>query len=86
MKKKHYVFRPHGQDEGAVALLTKAEAKRIQDRIDAIPRGDSETSYYIYEMDSSTAGGIHETLDEREAELAAEKRERANRVGIPPDA
>jgi hypothetical protein len=86
MKKKHYVFRPYGQDEGAVALLTEAEVNQIQDRINAITIDDLNPPYYIYEMDSSTAAGIHETLDECEVELAAEKRERANRVGIPPDA
>lgn len=63
-KKKHYVFRPYGQDEGSIALLTKAEAKRIQDRIDAIElRTDDDPSFYIYEMDSSTAAEIHKTLD-----------------------
>lgn len=74
MKKKHYVFRPYDEDEGAVALLTDAEASQIQNRIDAIMADDSEPPYYLYEMDSSTAAGIHETLDECEAELAAETR------------
>ena len=36
MKKKPYVFRPYGQDEGSDAFLTEAEADRIQHRIDAI--------------------------------------------------
>ena len=76
MKKKPYVFRPYGQDEGAVALLTKAEASQIQDRIDAIElRTDDDPPFYIYEMDSSTAAGIHEMLDECEAELADDEEE-----------
>jgi hypothetical protein len=30
MKKKYYVFRPSGEDEGEVALLTRAEYRKIQ--------------------------------------------------------
>jgi hypothetical protein len=71
MKKKPYVFRPYGEDEGSVAFLTEAEANRIQDRLDAIElRTDDDPPFYIYEMDLDTAKGIGETLDECEAELA----------------
>jgi hypothetical protein len=76
MKKKPYVFRPYGQDEGSVAFLTEAEADRIQDRIDAIElRTDDDPPFYIYEMDLDTAKGIGETLDECEAELADDEEE-----------
>ena len=74
MKKKPYVFRPYGEDEGSVAFLTEAEEKRIQDRLDAIElETDDDPPFYIYEMDFDTAKGINEILDEWEAELAAER-------------
>jgi hypothetical protein len=76
MKKKPYVFRPDGQDEGSVAFLTEAEADRIQDRLDAMEeKTGGDPPYYLYEMDSDTEEGIHETLDECEAELADDEEE-----------
>ncbi len=76
MKKKPYVFRPYGQDEGSVAFLTEAEADRIQHRIDAIElETDDDPPFYIYEMDLETAKGISEVLDECEAELADDEEE-----------
>jgi len=76
MKKKTYVFRPYGEDEGSVAFLTEAEAKQIEDRLEAIEeKTDGDPPYYLYEMDFDTAAGIHETLDECEAELADDEEE-----------
>ena len=77
MKKKPYVFRPYGQDEGSVALLTEAEEKRIQDRLDAIEeKTGGEPPYYIYEMDFDTAKGINEILDECERRIISDMLER----------
>jgi len=74
-ERKPYVFRPTGQDEGWVANLTFEEAdqihRRIQtivDRVNALCHDSSgDDPYYIYEMDSSTAAGIHKILDGAEA-------------------
>lgn len=77
MKKKPYVFRPYGQDEGSVAFLTEAEADRIQDRLRAMEEKTDyhNPPYYIYEMDLDTAKGISEILDECEDELADDEEE-----------
>jgi hypothetical protein len=71
MKKKHYVFRPYGQDEGDAAPLTAEEADQIQDSIDALTTDELRPPYYIYEMDSGTAARINETLDEEAKNMEA---------------
>lgn len=63
MAKKYYVFRKCGQDEGDVALLTPAQADRIQAKIDALIT-DGDDPYYIYEMDFTTAAKLQKFLDE----------------------
>jgi hypothetical protein len=61
-KKKPYVFRPYGHDEGEVAFLTEAQAKRIQERIDALTDDDLYPPFYIYDMEPSTFEGLNAIL------------------------
>jgi hypothetical protein len=66
MKKKYYMFRPSGEDEGEVALLTASEYRRILNRLNKL-FGDEEP-YYIYSVWGSSYTRIMRTLDEAERE------------------
>lgn len=63
MKKKPYVFRPYGQDEGSVAFLTDAEADRIQDRLDAVAEKTDYHNRRLFELPNNPKrrlSGVHQ--------------------------
>ena len=62
MKKKYYLFRESGQDEGFVALLTAPEYRQIQSWLGKLA-GDDDPPFYIYPVYGSTFKGINKTLD-----------------------
>jgi hypothetical protein len=61
---KTYVFRPHGEDEGWVAVLTEKQAERIQKRVDKMENERGEPPFYLYPMDVATAQEINAILTE----------------------
>jgi hypothetical protein len=70
-KRKYYVFRPYGEDEGEVALLTNAEARRIQKRLDKMEmESGGDPPYYLYPMEGTTAKKIAEALDMEAMDIA----------------
>ncbi len=68
-KKKYYVFRPYGEDEGWVARLTEGEYHDISWRLDELA-GDDDPPYYLYPMEGTTAKKIAEALDMEAMDIA----------------
>ena len=69
-KEKYYVFRPYGEDEGWVALLTEAEADQLQERLNKLEDASDDPPYYLYPMEGTTAKRIAETLDMEAMDIA----------------
>lgn len=69
-KKKYYVFRPYGEDEGWVALLTEAEADQLQERLNKLEDASGDPPYYLYPMEGTTAKKIAEALDMEAMDIA----------------
>ena len=73
-EKKYYMFRPEGQDEGEVALLTDAEYQAIQKRITDL-FGDDDPAFYIYPVDgTATFEELMQMLDAEKEELEASRK------------
>jgi len=71
MRKKTYVFRRSGQDEGWVVSLSQKEAREIWRRLDQLSLDDQgrdtgESPFYLYPMLDATVETIHEFLDAEE--------------------
>jgi len=73
-KKKYYVFRPYGEDEGWVALLTEAEADQLQERLNKLEDASGDPPYYLYPMEGTTAKKIAEALDMEAMDIARKER------------